>query len=145
MRGLSPEILFKKPLLERSPRGSVCTAKQLRVNPTQAGGSSVSFRQSTSKHRVGAHAGWCLSLADSSLCFEEAYHFVVPASKHATTSLFAQCCSFPEKRKELFMSLGHPLPSFATHPPPLTSAHAVTEMEEHIVEDRVQDWIQITY
>lgn len=32
------------------------------------------------------------------------------------------------------MPLGLPLPSFTTHPPPLTSAHTITEMEEHIVK-----------
>lgn len=37
------------------------------------------------------------------------------------------------------MPLGLPLISFTAHPPPLNSAHTITEMELHIVEERVQD------
>lgn len=56
--------------LEDLPR-EVYPAKPVRMKP-QAGGSSISSGWSLSQRPLGARARWCVSLADSRLCSEEA-------------------------------------------------------------------------
>lgn len=134
---ISPDVLFKKRLLGAPPQGSVHS--QVREDKAHTGRWLICVLQAG----VSANTQWesvqGVARARLTQVFGVRKLLALCGPRLRVCHLFLICSrlQLPLEEKRAF----HPSWSSSffipTHPPPLTSAHSVTDMEQHIVEERV--------
>ena len=133
---ISPDVLFKKHLLGAPPQRSVHS--QVSEDKAHTGRWLICILQAG----VSANTQWESMQGGARAWLTQVFvlrKLALCGPSLSVCHLFLICSrlQLPLEEKGAFHASWSSSFFIPTHPPPLTSAHSVTEMEQHVVEERV--------